>query len=133
MPSFNYKKQDSGLFGKVLRPVIQLEAYSRIANDWLAFENILADTGADISMLPRSIGEELVGDITQGKKVQIRGVVPKARLNVYIHNLKFRLNSTQFVLPVAIATTDKVPPILGRVRGLDLFNANFRKGRILKI
>ena len=133
MPSFNYKKQKSGLFGNVLRPIIELEAYSQVIDDWLVLENILADTGADISMLPRSIGEALVADITQARKAQIKGVVPRARVNVYIHTLKFRLNSKHFNLPVAIADSDSVPPILGRIKGLDLFNANFKKGKFLRL
>lgn len=133
MPSFKYKKQESGLFRKILRPVIELEAYSGVTNDWLVLQNILADTGADISMLPRSLGEALVLDITRAKKAQIKGVVPEARVNVYIHTLKFKLNSKQFNLPVAIADSDNVPPILGRVKGLDLFNANFRKGKVLQL
>lgn len=133
MPSFKYKKQESGLFGKILRPIIDLEAYSEVANDWLVLENLLADRGADISMLPKSIGEALVLDITEGKKVQIKGVVPAARVNVYIHTLRFKLNAKQFNLPVAIADSDHVPPIFGRVKGLDLFNAKFRKGKLLQI
>ncbi|MGH9876717.1 MAG: hypothetical protein ACRD5H_03700 [Nitrososphaerales archaeon] len=133
MPSFNYRKQRSRLFGKVFRPLIELEAYSEVANDWLILENILADTGADVSMLPKSIGEALVQDIERGKRTQIKGVVPGAKLNVYIHNLRFRLNSKQFYLPVAIADSDAVPPILGRAKGLDLFNAIFKKGKILQL
>lgn len=133
MPSFKYKKQESGLFGKVPRPVIELEAYSEIIDDWIVLENVLADTGADISMLPRSIGEALVLDITRAKKARIKGVVPEATVNVYIHTLKFKLNSKQFVLPVAIADSGNVPPIFGRVKGLDLFNAIFKKGRILQL
>jgi len=132
LPSFKYKKQESGLFRKVLRPVIELEAYSEVTNDWLVLQNILADTGADISMLPRSLGEALVLDITRAKKVQIKGVVPEARVNVYIHTLKFKLNSKQFNLPVAIADSDNVPPIFGRVKGLNLFSANFKKGKVLQ-
>jgi len=133
LPSFKYKRQESGLFRKILRPVIELEAYSEVTNDWLVLQNILADTGADISMLPRSLGEALVLNITRAKKVQIKGVVPEARVNVYIHTLKFKLNSKQFNLPVAIADSDNVPPIFGRVKGLDLFSANFKKGKVLQL
>ncbi len=133
MPSFGYKKRESRLFGKVLRPLIELEAYSVVTNHWLILENILADTGADISMLPKIMGEALVGDITRGKKAQIKGIVPRAGMNVYIHTLKFRLNSKQFNLPVAITDSDEVPPVLGRFKGLDLFNACFKKGKVLQL
>lgn len=133
MPSFNYKKQESRLFGKVLRPLIELEAYSEVTNDWVVLENVLADTGADISMLPRIMGEALIGDITKGKKAQVKGIVPRARMNVYMHTLKFRLNSKRFNLPVAITDSDEVPMVLGRVKGLDLFNAIFKKGKVLQL
>ena len=133
MPSFNYKKQESRLFGKVLRPLIELEAYSEVTNDWVVLENVLADTGADISMLPRIMGEALIGDIMQGKKAQVKGIVPRARMNVYVHTLKFRLNSKRFNLPVAITDSDEVPIVLGRVKGLDIFNANFKKGKVLQL
>ena len=133
MPSFKYKKQESRLFRKVLRPLIELEAYSEVTNDWVVLENVLADTGADISMLPRIMGEALIGDITQGKKAQVKGIVPRARMNVYVHTLKFRLNSKRFNLPVAITDSDEVPIVLGRVKGLDIFNANFKKGKVLQL
>lgn len=133
LPSFNYKKQESRLFGKVLRPLIELEAYSEVTNDWVVLENVLADTGADISMLPRIMGEALIGDITKGKKAQVKGIVPRARMNVYMHTLKFRLNSKRFNLPVAITDSDEVPMVLGRVKGLDLFNAIFKKGKVLQL
>lgn len=133
MPSINYKKQESRLFGKVLRPLIELEAYSEVTNDWVVLENVLADTGADISMLPRIIGEALIGDIRQGKKAQVKGIVPRARMNVYIHTLKFRLNSKRFNLPVAITDSDEVPVVLGRVKGLDMFKASFKKGKVLQL
>jgi len=133
LPSFNYKKQESRLFGKVLRPLIELEAYSEVTNDWVVLENVLADTGADISMLPRIMGEALIGDIMQGKKAQVKGIVPRARMNVYVHTLKFRLNSKRFNLPVAITDSDEVPIVLGRVKGLDIFNANFKKGKVLQL
>ncbi len=54
-------------------------------------------------------------------------------MNVYIHALKLRLNSKQFNLPVAITDSDEVPPVLGRVKGLDLFNAYFKKGKVLQL
>ena len=36
-------------------------------------------------------------------------------------------------MPVAVADLDDVPLILGRVNGLDLFDANFLKGKKVKI
>ena len=129
MPSFDYKEQSSDIFGKVFRPLIELEVHSEVEKDWIKLKNILADTGADVSILPRNTGELILTDITKGKVYEVKGIVPFAKLIVYINNLKFRINSREFELPVGIADSNDVLPILGRVKGLDLFNANFNKGK----
>jgi hypothetical protein len=133
LPSFNYKEQESLIFGKILRPLIDLEIFSEIEKDWIKIKEVLADTGADVSIIPRSTGELILHDITKGKTQEIKGIVPFARLIVYIHDLKFRINGKKFELPVAIADSFDVPPILGRVKGLDLFDANFKKGQNVEI
>ena len=129
MPSFDYKEQDSGIFGKISRPLIKVDVYSFTKDKWYGISDVLADTGADISILPRNLGESMIADITKGKIQEVKGIVPFSKLTVYIHNLRLRINSKEFELPVAIADSDDVLPILGRVKGLDLFNANFDKGK----
>ena len=69
-------------------------------------------------------------DITKGKYVEIKGVVPGVRLIAYLHKLKMRINGKVFEAPVAIAD---VPCLFGRVSSLDLFDANFVKGKKLRI
>lgn len=126
--SFDYKKCDSGIFGKVKRPLISIDVKSH-DGEWIHLRDVLADTGADISILPRDIGEILVEDITKGKTIELRGIVPYAKLIVFIHDLCFRLNGEEFVTPTAIAESNDVVPILGRTKGLDLFEVLFTKGR----
>lgn len=133
LPSFTYKEQESGIFGKILRPLIDIEIYSELESDWIKIKDVLADTGADVSILPRDTGELMVQDFLLGKVQEIKGIVPYAQLIVYIHELRFRINSKEFILPVAIADSSEIPPILGRIKGLDIFNVNFNKGRTLNI
>jgi len=47
----------------------------------------------------------------------------------YIHHFKIKLGEKIFPVPVAVADSDNVPPILGRCKALDLFNVKFNKGR----
>ena len=126
--SFDYEECDSGIFGKVKRPLISLDVKSS-EGEWIHLRDVLADTGADISIVPRDIGELLVEDITKGRTIELRGVVPYAKLIVFIHDIRFRLNGKEFVAPTAIAESNDVLPILGRTKGLDLFEAVFDKGR----
>ena len=126
--NFEYKECDSGIFGKVKRPLISLDVKSQ-DDEWIHLRDVLADTGADISILPRDIGELLVNDITKGKTIELRGVVPYAKLIVFIHDVHFRLKDKEFIAPTAISESNDVLPILGRTKGLDLFEVVFNKGR----
>ncbi|HJH27139.1 MAG TPA: hypothetical protein C5S37_10330, partial [Methanophagales archaeon] len=78
-------------------------------------------------------GTFFVKDITTGKYVEIKGVVPGARLIAYIYELKIKLGDREFEALVAIADSDDVLSIFGRVNGLDLFDANFLKGKKVKL
>ncbi|MBI2075993.1 MAG: retroviral-like aspartic protease [Candidatus Aenigmarchaeota archaeon] len=127
---FDYKEQDSAIFGKVKRPLIEMDVFSESEKVWLPLYKVLADTGADISILPRYIGKLIVADILEGRRINIRGIVPHSRIVCYIHALKLRVGSKEFKLPVAIAESDNVPIVLGRVSGLDIFNCSFNGKRI---
>lgn len=126
---FPYKEKDSGIFGKTKRPLVDLYIFSETQKTWLFLAKVLADTGADISILPRTIGESLVGDIKNGRYLEIRGIAPGAYTEVFIHNLICKIGEVKFNAPFAIADSDDVPPILGRFKGLDLFEAIFYKGK----
>lgn len=86
---------------------------------------MLADTGADICLLPRFMGNLLVEDITRGVYKKIRGVVPNTFLNGFIHDLKIKIAEKEFTAPVFIADSEDVTPIIGRTKALDLFKACF--------
>lgn len=125
MPSFKYQEEKSSLFGAIKRPLVELEIYSAKLEKWILFKRVLADTGADICLLPRFMGNLLVKDISAGIYKKIRGVVPNTFLNGFIHNLKIRIGSKEFIAPVFIADSEDVTPIIGRVKALDLFKACF--------
>lgn len=127
--TFKYKVKESGILGRTRRPLIDLEIYSIKERKWIIIYEILADTGADISILPEAIGKAIVKNISAGRILKIRGVVPSSFTEVYVHQLKFRLNNKVFTLPVAISQSNDVPPILGREGGLDLFKALFNQGK----
>lgn len=129
MPNFPYKERGSGIFGKTKRPLIDLYVFSEARKAWLFLAEVLADTGADISVLPRTIGESLVKDIKRGRYLEIRGITPGAYTEVFIHQFICKIRDFKFKAPFAIADSDDVPPILGRAGGLDLFEAVFYKGK----
>jgi hypothetical protein len=106
-----------------------LYIFSETRKNWFSIVDVLADTGADISILPRTIGEALVRDIKRGRYLEIRGITPGAYTEVFIHRLVCKIGGVEFKAPFAIADSDDVPPILGRFKGLDFFEAVFYQGR----
>ena len=125
MPSFKYKEGKSSLFGIIKRPLIALEIYSAKLHRWIFFKEVLADTGADMCLLPRFMGNLLLDDITKGDYKRIRGVVPNTFLNGFIHRLKIKIGNEEFTAHVFIADSEDVTPIFGRSNALDLFKACF--------
>lgn len=127
---FRCIEKDSRIFGRIFKPIIYLEIFSEKHNLWCGIDDVLVDTGADITLIPRNIGEGLVNDIFIGTKAAIKGITP-FELDVYIHDLKIRMANKEFETKVAIADSDEAPVVLGRFEALDLFNAEFAKGKEL--
>jgi hypothetical protein len=130
MPALNfpYIEGASVIFGTILRPLVSLEAYSEPLGQWVPLENLLADTGADISVLPRPLGELLVDDVTAGRYSPLSGINPSAVLPAFIHIVQVRLGDEEFEMPLAIADSSLIPPVLGRKDALDRFVVRFVVG-----
>lgn len=126
-----YKDEESKIFGKIKRPRIDLELFSNLKREWTLIEDALVDTGADMSLVPRYLGELLVEDISKGKYIEIKGIHPSSVVIAFLHRLKAKIGNKEILLPVAISDSNDVPSVLGRVDGLDFFHANFSKGRKL--
>ena len=124
-----YSPQESGIFGTIGRPLITMLIFSKVKNVWIPIYETLADTGADITLIPRYLGEMIVDDITKGKHIEVKGIVPNAVLPGFIHILKLEVFRKQFETKVLIADTDDARPILGRFNSLDLFEVGFNKGK----
>ncbi len=125
---FSYTERDSRVFGHILKPVLYIEIFSEKHGLWCGIDEAVVDTGADVTLISRIIGKDLVDDIFSGVKASIKGVTPH-EIDVYIHNLKLKVIGKEFETKVAIADSDEVPILLGRFGALDLFDANFIKGK----
>jgi len=126
---FPYIEKESKILGKILRPLVEIEIFSQVRNEWEIIEEFLVDTGADLTVIPRYIGESVISDITTGEYAEIRGIVPTSLLIAFIHELRIRAGGKEFKTKVAIADSNDVPPILGRYGAIDLFNMEFKKGK----
>jgi len=71
MPSFRYRKEYSKLFGTVYRPVAEVYFKDAEGKDLISF--MYVDSGADITLLPRELGENLDLTIEEEKIQEISG------------------------------------------------------------
>lgn len=126
-------KRERSVFGWVRRPRVTLEVYSPRARAWYEIPDILADTGADITVFPRSLGVALLGKLRSRRKVSLGGIAPGARVAGFVHAVRMRMGSKIHRLPVVVAAVDDLPAILGRHGGLDRFDAGFHRGRRLEL
>jgi hypothetical protein len=57
------------------RPLMKLGFYSERFGEWLTVNKVLADTGADISVVPLALGQILVSDVELGEAIQLGGIL----------------------------------------------------------
>jgi len=99
------------------------------ASHYVLLEDVLVDSGADVSVIPRDVGDALWPDITHGKYVEIQGIVPSTKLIAYLHPVRIVLGMWSFDTKIAVADSNNVPPVLGRFQGLDRFRLMLLHGR----
>ncbi len=123
---FPYVEQEHPIFGKVKRPLVEIALYSERFAKWLLVDKVLADTGADISVTPLPFGQILFFDVESGQPIQLGGAFASNLIsNAFVHQVKAKMGSHEFEMPIAVSTSSKIPLILGRQGALDQFKVSF--------
>lgn len=111
------------LFGTVKRPVATI--YLKSKNEkWVEYEPYI-DSGADVTLIPFSLGKFLGLKIDEGKIEKIGGI--RGSLPVIYFQNKVRIGEIEFMAKVGWSLVDNVPPLLGRADIFDRFNVIFKQ------
>ena len=123
---FDFREEQSKLFGNILRPVARIY----LVNDGVEYpEHVYVDSGADISLIPKSIGDilgfiiEKTDQITEIKGIGERGVT------IIIKKVKIRIGEKLVETRIAWALIEEVPLLLGRTDVFNIFNICFKKNK----
>ena len=120
---FKFTKENSSSLGFVHRPIAKV---GLIDADGELFElGMLVDSGADISIFSRRIGDIMGVDVEQGDEKIFRGIV--GELIAYVHSIQMLINGRKVETRVAFAISE-VPNLLGRLDVFDVFEICFTKG-----
>lgn len=93
---------------------------------------MVVDTGADITLIPRSLGEFLQLSFKDEKIREIRGIGEVA-VPYLIKWVKLQIGKYEFPSRIGIALIEEVPMVLGRLDVFDNFNVEFQQRAKLTI
>src|SRR5436190_18312227 len=106
-------------FGPIYVPTIELEIRNS-AGDFCPY-SLCLDSGAVVSLLPRSAADALGITLQDGRPIHLSGV-GSPHTNAYVHDLAIKLTGlAEIILPFAIAVHDSVPGLLGRLGVFDRY------------
>ena len=124
MVTFYYRKMQSKVLGEILRPIADVNLQTRKGR-WIKYEAFI-DSGADITIIPYSVGKYMGFEMKEENLVQFQGVAGK-NVPTILTKVKMRIGSVELEPRVAWALIEEAPPLLGRLDIFDRFNITFKE------
>ncbi len=126
--SFDYEDKGLCRWGRIYRPIAKV--IFKHTNDRTAFVAMVVDTGADYTILPRNIAQRLKIDFSKDCEESVTtGVGGSKKIYFLKTKLETDLGGIKNKVPVAFFDSDDVPPLLGRLGFLELFETTFTKNK----
>ncbi|MEW6481975.1 MAG: aspartyl protease family protein [bacterium] len=123
MIEFSFEKVSSEKFGEVLKPVIPVTiiGMKRKVNVFM-----LLDSGADISMIPYSVGEAIGIEFDLSMRGEVCGI-GEGSVPYVVSKVRFRIKDIEIPSRIGWALIEEVPLILGRLDVFQKFAIEFRE------
>lgn len=123
---FDFREEESRIFGTISRPVTRII----LINGNVEFpEHVYVDSGADISLIPKSVGDALGFEINSPNEItEIKGIGERG-VPIVIKNVKIKIGDKLFEARIAWALIEEVPLLLGREDVFNLFDIYFKKNK----
>ena len=123
---FDFREEQSRLFGPILRPVAEIVF---VNGNKEILESVYVDSGADVSLMPKSVGDALGFTIEKSDNIiEIKGVGERG-IPVVLKKLKMKIGETFIETRIAWALIEEVPLLLGRVDVFNFFDICFKKNK----
>ena len=127
---FPFRKEKSAIFGEIARPVAKVFFWSDRWNDWESVW-MIADTGADYSLLPKYLSWELGVDLARDCEKHQTGGIGGEETVFLFRKQKVKLGSWQGIIPVGFLGNDDIPPLLGRQDFLEKLKVTFENHKTI--
>jgi len=121
---FSFREEKSFIFNKIYRPVAQVFFLSKKDKQWIE-SWMIVDTGADYSLLPRFMADQLGVNLEKDCKVfYTRGIGGEEKVYL-LQKTKVKIGNWEKVVPVGFLNKENIPPLLGRQGFLETFEVLF--------
>ena len=128
--SFPYKKEVSTIFGYIYRPVVEIHLKTKETQGFRV--STYADSGADITIFPKSVSNILGLKLQDGRESTVTGVGGQ-EVKIFIHTITVRIGDEELEIRAGFTEREDVPYLLGRTDILTHFNILFEKDRVVFI
>lgn len=118
---FRYEKEKSTLVDIIYRPKAEI-TLKTVAGETKV--DMYIDSGADITLIPRSFGEALGFELKKSDIKELRGV-GEGSVPVIVENVRMKIGNHEFPARIGWALIEEVPPLLGRMDVFDKFRITF--------
>ncbi len=128
---FAFENAGGSLFGTILRPVAQVSFKSPKKDLWTDTW-LIVDTGADFTILPRYLAEDLLISLEKDCiKASTAGVGGEQSIYMCKIKIKAKVGNYTREIPLAFFDSNEVPALMGRLGFLETFDAEFLKKHIV--
>lgn len=125
--SFPFREEKSPIFGKINRPVAEVFFKEKLHNLWQPV-TMIVDTGADYTLLPLFLAEELGVDLVRDcRTITTQGVGGKTKVYLLKNKIESKIGDLKRQIPLGFLDNDYIPPLLGRQEFLETFKVVFEK------
>lgn len=125
---FNHRLEHSRIFGSVLRPVARIIFYSN--NDSEVPQWVYVDSGADLTIIPKSLGDLLGFELTDNEIREVKGVGERG-IPVILKKAKIKIGEREVEATIAWSLIEEVPLLLGRKDVFDNFEITFKDNKTI--
>lgn len=130
--TFPYEFVSKISLGNVFRPIALVE-FQSINRKIFTKIWMVVDTGADFSILPKYVAEDLQISFSKDCIIdETSGVGGKQKIYLLKSKLTAKIGNYERKIPLGFFDNDNVPPLLGRLGFLETFDARFLKTKRVK-
>lgn len=125
--SFSFKEEKSPIFGVIRRPIAEVFFKDKVHDIWQPVSMII-DTGADYTLLPQFLAQELGVSLTKDCRTVItQGVGGISKVYLLKNKIEAKIGKFERQIPLGFLDNDYIPSLLGRQEFLETFRVVFEK------